>query len=156
MSNNVGASYSPSAPEPMLQLGSTGADVMRLQQLLIEQGAELTADGVFGSQTQFEVMTFQECHQLSPNGIVDSETWAALQPFRYLAHRLPLKLGDRGWAVTEVQKLLVIQGAFLIVDGEFGFITRAAVQIFQTDRGLPITGEIDRATWTELKPSGTD
>ncbi|NJN87253.1 MAG: peptidoglycan-binding protein [Leptolyngbyaceae cyanobacterium SL_7_1] len=152
MSDNTGANHYPFTLEPTLQVGNAGAAVMKLQQILIQHGAELVIDGVFGSQTQFEVMTFQESRQLPVNGIVDAETWAALQPLKYLVQRLPLKLGDRGWAVTEVQKRLVIQGAFLIVDGVFGFITRAAVQVFQDDRGLPMTGEVDRATWEVLKP----
>lgn len=138
--------------EPELRLGDSGCEVVRLQQLLAHQGVALAIDGGFGNQTQFEVITFQESHQLPADGVVNTETWAALEPYKYLGKRLPLKLGDRGWAVTEVQKLLMAQGAFVIADGVFGFITRAAVQIFQHEHHLAATGEIDRATWAALKP----
>ena len=64
----------------MLKLGSTGPDVVTLQQKLIA-GVYLTgtADGNFGPGTQAAVIKFQQAKNLSPaDGVVGPATWAAL------------------------------------------------------------------------------
>ena len=35
-------------------------------------------DGIFDSATEESVRSFQESHQITPNGIVDRETWYAI------------------------------------------------------------------------------
>jgi len=68
------------ASRPVLRLGSTGADVITLQQKLIALGFLTgTADGNFGSGTQAAVVKFQQSKNLSPtDGVVGAATWAAL------------------------------------------------------------------------------
>lgn len=54
--------------------------------------------------------------------------------------------------VKALQDLLVSKGyAVGAVDGVFSGGTRAAVLAAQADNGLPTTGEVDSATWTEFQ-----
>jgi len=66
----------PSAPSamPILQRGSTGEAVQRLQ---IALGFKL-ADGDFGAVTETVVRDVQKTAHLSITGVVDSKTWVAL------------------------------------------------------------------------------
>lgn len=64
----------------------------------------------------------------------------------------PIKLGDTGAAVEDVQQRLVAAD-FLdasAVDGVFGEQTVAAVCSFCQRVGLPATGEVDEKTWSHL------
>lgn len=58
---------------------------------------------------------------------------------------------DRGAAVAELQELLNAHGFKLRVDGDFGYITEAAVKEFQRQRGLRIDGVVGRKTQAALK-----
>jgi len=58
-------------------------------------------------------------------------------------------------AVEQLQVRLVTFGAVLTIDGEFGPNTEAAVKAFQADQGLPVTGQVDPATWTALQADPT-
>ena len=49
------------------------------------------------------------------------------------------------------QRLKDIGYAISMVDGEFGNETRAAVEAFQRDNGLYVTGIVNNATWRALK-----
>ncbi len=63
-----------------LKVGSSGADVMELQQMLADLGYECgIADGIFGTKTKLAVAAFQEANGLTADGIVGVNTWAALQ-----------------------------------------------------------------------------
>jgi peptidoglycan hydrolase-like protein with peptidoglycan-binding domain len=65
---------------PTLSLGSTGADVRRLQRALTAALARtVTIDGTFGTQTDQAVRDYQRSRGLSADGIVGSQTWDALQ-----------------------------------------------------------------------------
>lgn len=61
------------------------------------------------------------------------------------------RLGSRGTAATEVQKLLNARGANLVVDGAFGPKTEAALKAEQTKLGLPATGIADATTIAALQ-----
>lgn len=55
--------------------------------------------------------------------------------------------------VKELQKLLIENGYDLPrygADGDFGSETTAAVEKFQADHGLPVTGIVDEITWNKL------
>ena len=59
--------------------------------------------------------------------------------------------------ITRIQELLNRSGAVkgqLKVDGEFGPVTRKALQRFQKQAGLKVTGDIDKATVLALGKSG--
>ena len=61
------------AAAEVLKVGSRGAAVTALQRAL-----GITADGVYGSQTQAAVKAFQKRVRLTQTGIVTSVTWDAL------------------------------------------------------------------------------
>lgn len=63
-----------------------------------------------------------------------------------------MKLGDKGEKVKELQQLLGSRGYKLIIDGDFGPRTEAAVKDFQKNRSLPVTGVADAATVSALGP----
>jgi peptidoglycan hydrolase-like protein with peptidoglycan-binding domain len=63
----------------MLRRGSTGADVVDLQELLVQHGATLDADGIFGGLTREAVVDFQARTGLDADGIVGPLTWGALE-----------------------------------------------------------------------------
>lgn len=61
-----------------------------------------------------------------------------------------LTSGDSGEAVRELQRLLNEQGAGLTVDGSFGPATRAAVEAYQADHGIPVDGRVGAFTASSL------
>jgi len=77
-----GGTTTPSAPQthPTLTIGSQGPAVRHLQQLLIDDGAAMVADGFFGQKTASAVRAFQTAHGLTADGVVGAATWAALEP----------------------------------------------------------------------------
>jgi peptidoglycan hydrolase-like protein with peptidoglycan-binding domain len=66
------------ADPPTLRVMDRGPAVRRLQELLNGQGAELTADGIFGVMTREAVVRFQNDNGLDADGIVGRLTWDAL------------------------------------------------------------------------------
>lgn len=66
----------------------------------------------------------------------------------------PLEHGAKGNSVWVLQSLLIEHGIFQDRphnrDGEYEGGTRDGVARFQQQRGLPITGKVDRATWRKL------
>ena len=69
---------------PTVRLGSRGADVAALQQLL-----GLAADGIFGPVTLKAVIRFQAQAGLAADGIVGPLTWSALSLGKQPSDKLP-------------------------------------------------------------------
>ena len=66
-------------PYPLLREGSRGAYVKFLQQLLESNLYPVgNIDGIFGSRTLNAVRSFQEANNLTVDGLVGNNTWAAL------------------------------------------------------------------------------
>lgn len=72
---------------PVLRKGSTGAAVVKLQELLPKE-----IDGIFGSTTEALVKSYQRIEGLDDDGIVGPDTWAAL-----LDEEPPPPLPSAGW-----------------------------------------------------------
>ena len=61
-----------------------------------------------------------------------------------------IRKGDNGPKVKRVQEWLKYNGFGTAIDADFGPATNACVINFQTAKGLPPTGEVDRQTWDAL------
>ena len=74
-----------SYPGYPLDIGSTGEDVVKLQEQLNRISdnypliPKLTVDGIFGERTQNAVEVFQSVFGLTPDGIVGPRTWYKIQ-----------------------------------------------------------------------------
>lgn len=132
-------------------------------------------DGYFDAETRDAVRVFQEQFSLTPDGVVGSATWYAVARIYNGVKRITdvmsegippedvtllygteLREGSAGAGVTELQYFLALISAFsesvrpVAVDGVFGANTRAAVEDFQFDYGLPVTGVVEIDTWRAL------
>ncbi|MDS0526553.1 peptidoglycan-binding protein [Clostridium sp. SHJSY1] len=79
--SNPGTSGSSSENNSTLRMGSQGEEVKKLQNLLISKGyscGPYGADGDFGQGTYDAVVAFQKANKLEQDGVVGSDTWAAL------------------------------------------------------------------------------
>lgn len=168
------------SPDRVLQRGNQGADVTDLQRRLRELGyfnANLT--GYFGSTTQEAVSRFQRDNDIEDDGVVSSQTRAALfgsasanivtgdglmlPPPPHLSSNFSaprfslysptqvLRFGDRGSEVGILQQELRQRGFNPgRVDGIYDVQTESAVRQFQRARGLSPDGIAGRETLTAL------
>src|SRR5205085_3386949 len=90
-----------------------------------------------------------------------SRQWTALaspfEPFGLPPRRDTLPLltrGNRSDLVVWAQQHLMKLGLLHTVNGSFGAGTQKAVSDFQYANYLPITGQVDAATWQKLLPTG--
>lgn len=90
----------PALGERILSLGSWGADVFHVQQILTRIGYELVSDGHFGRATQRAIIAFQLDHNLKPDGIVGPQTAAALLNWRP-SFTYVVQAGDSLWTIAE-------------------------------------------------------
>ena len=130
-------------------------------------------DGILDSATQQSIRDFQVSRQLAPTGVADRALWELLYAaYRTsLAENMPpvrmeifpltppstsLKKGDRGFAVTALQHMLLElerkYGPLLsvAVNGSFDDTTEAAVRSFQKQNALRPDGIVDRMTWNAI------
>ncbi len=137
------AAPAPASTTSWPSVGDRGDDVRRLQQALILAGVGVAGgvDGVFGSATSASVRRYQKALGLEASGELDSATSAAL------GLGLPAP-GDRGPAVTRLQKLLMAAhlDVFGGADGFYGAATAEAVSSFQAALGRERTGKLDHST----------
>lgn len=72
----------PAASNSLLRVGDRGDAVLELQKELVEAGYPLWPDGTFGEYTKSAVIAFQSRRGLVPDGVVGTETMAALRSGR--------------------------------------------------------------------------
>ncbi len=132
-------------------------------------------DGIFSFDTEAAVRTFQEVFSLPADGIVGKSTWYAIQFIYNAVKRLNeldsegirldevtqqytpgLGPGSVGNGVQNIQYLLAYLAEFyneippVAIDGIYGPATEAAVRAAQELFELPVTGEMNAATWDVL------
>lgn len=132
---------------PTLQTGSTGADVKRLQRILVElKLLDYTGiDGSFGPETESAVKSFQQSNGLMVDGIAGPQTWQALPGDPDTPE---LSNGSTGSEVSAMQQPLKNAGFYTgTVDGIFGQNTEAAVRAYQSSRGIVSDGIVGDETW---------
>lgn len=64
--------------------------------------------------------------------------------------------GARGRTARQVQEWLCLHGRNVVIDGDFGPATKAAVQAFQAGSGLTASGTVNQSTWGALVQPMTD
>jgi len=67
------------AASPTLQQGSHGHDVLILQEKLRKVGYSVSADGIYGKDTERAVAEFQRDQKIRITGVVTNATWRALR-----------------------------------------------------------------------------
>jgi peptidoglycan hydrolase-like protein with peptidoglycan-binding domain len=151
----------------VLERGVSGTDVEILQYLLNNLPRTISSsisEGGFGPQTEASVRKFQEYFGLTADGIVGPVTFLFLgQPTDpYLPADAmvfgsrTLSRGSSGRDVWVLQNRLAstakkyAQALGRPADGQFGTRTRAAVRLFQQDRGLTQDGVVGPQTLVEV------
>ncbi|MBR7165052.1 MAG: peptidoglycan-binding protein, partial [Clostridia bacterium] len=171
-----------SYPGSPLRRGSSGRDVRTVQQQLNRIRVNYpaipainTVDGIFGTETENAVKTFQRIFNLTPDGVVGKSTWYRISYIYVAVKRLGelnsegerpqyddnsypglLRFGDTGSAVQNLQFYLKTIAAFnpfipdLSIDGFFGKGTEDAVRAFQRTYGLSADGIVGEDTWNRI------
>jgi peptidoglycan hydrolase-like protein with peptidoglycan-binding domain len=148
--SNERVSKMPKRVWPLPPSGSRSEAVTTAQYLLRHHGADIVVDGEYGPQTQSAVAAFNRANGLGgvlPGGhrVLGSATWEKLI--------VPVQRGSQGDPVRAVQSQLASRGMNVIVDGDFGSQTEAAVKTFQRQVWLTTgagTGIVDAGTWSAL------
>jgi len=140
----------------MSRLGDRSPDVTVLQERLLELGyfkGEIS--GYYGAITDEAVKKFQQAKGLTPDGIVGTNTQAALDESAVKeSTKETLRLGDRGEQVSNLQQKLAAAGfAVSSQKGAFDEETEAAVRQFQQTKGLTVDGIVGNQTLGALTAS---
>ena len=134
------------------------------------------ADGIYLETTAEAVRTFQKVFGLAQTGTIDKATWykisylyagvkrlSELDSEGIALDELPTQFvttigpGDTGDLVRtmqyyfEVFALFYEQIPFTPISGVYTEETAAAARAFQQTFGLPVTGQVDLATWREMQ-----
>jgi peptidoglycan hydrolase-like protein with peptidoglycan-binding domain len=127
-------------------------ELLRQSQIAALSGGRLVSleiDGIFEEELERAVQFFQCQVFLAQDGIVGLKTWKAVCQDRPVG--LPvLSQGSQGPLVAEVQiRLAYLQDRYYqgAIDGEFGWLTTAAVRNFQQVNQLQSDGAIAEDTW---------
>ena len=156
----LGASY------PTLQLDDESDDVMEMQTELKEQGYYTgSITGHFGAKTQDAVKKFQRAKGLEADGIAGPKTLELLyegsssssgSSSSNTSSSGVLKQGVKSDAVLQLQTRLKELGYYTgSLTGNFGDLTRQAVEKFQRANGLTADGIAGTKTLELLNKSGS-
>lgn len=152
-------------PSRTLAYGASGDDVKWLQAGLLLLGYASPIDGGFGLRTLSAVKQFQKAEGLDQDGVFGPHTRSRLKellsitvqdpadpldPSSYPVPIRTLKVGSKGDDVKWLQATLRMAGANIAVDGDFGELTRVAVEVFQSNHGLIVDGLVGPTTRTKL------
>ena len=181
-SDNVQAIAS-SYPGYVLRKGSIGKPVFIIQELLNGIAVNYPnirllypPDGIFGSNTEAAVKTFQRQFELGADGLVGKTTWNQLSRVYVAVRKLAelksigrlqgyftglwtgkvLRRNDKGIEVQQLQYFLstISKVDFAIpnvtIDGRFGPGLDRSVRAFQKEYGLMQDGLVGRTTWNTI------
>lgn len=138
-----------------LQKGDSGSDVKKMQKRLVKLGYldKTTVDGIFSDEEETAVKLFQATVGYDSTGIADEDTLTAL--YDKTAPRAPkyktLQKGDKSDDVKKLQQRLIdlnyLDGK---ADGDFGNMTKQAVERFQAAVNQQVSGIANEATQKAL------
>jgi len=172
--NNSGSNASSSSGfTRTLRKGYTGTDVSSVQAQLQSLGYYSgSLDGVYGSGTMAAGSAFQKKNNLSVDGLVGSKTYAKMFASNAVSNTTTptdsgsnsdttdsdsgtatytsLSYGANGEAVKAMQKALKELGYNVVVDGDYGALTRTAITAFQKLNGLTVDGVAGALTQQKL------
>lgn len=149
----------------LLKYRSRGKSVQLVQELLNAFDNNLEADGYFGRITETAVKDFQQKNELTPDGVVYTQTWAKLLILPpTIINQTPLTSAEierlkktllkrdslQKEAIIILQELLNHFGHELVIDGDFGKGTDKAIKDFQQKNSLVVDGIVFTKTWTKL------
>lgn len=149
---------------------SSGKYVSMVQSVLKDRGylITITKDGTFDDNTKSAVAILQKDNGINPLKIIGPRSKAVLnnQPIytnlknislaegeEVLNHKFSqtLKLGDKNAEVSILQKILYIRSFFFgSFSGNFGPLTKSALEKFQKSYDLDISGQLDKNTQDKL------
>lgn len=162
--------------EGQLSLGNSGDSVRVIQYYLAVVAAyydtipAIEIDGEFDQQTDAAVRAFQQTFALPVDGIVGRQTWQKLEDV-YESIRTStdlidggvvlfpgrvLQAGFQGEDVATIQEYLAYIATVYAaipapsVTGVYGMETEQAVEAFQQEFGLPVTGTVGVTTWNTI------
>lgn len=139
----------------LVQQGNRGSEVTAIQQRLQALGYfQGTPTGYFGSVTKGAVVRFQQAQGLVPDGIVGTNTQAALEAAEEPESGI-WKLGDRGEQVKTIQKRLAVAGYLSDNNGVFDRSMLEAVLQFQQAEELAVDGIVGPKTLAALPEVGS-
>ena len=141
-----------------IEKGASGDSVVEIQKQLAVLGfLASSVDGKFGPGTEQAVKDFQNANHIESTGIVDKETYDAIIVAEAAPKEqekesfTPIKRGDSGDLVVEIQKQLAALGYLTSsADGKFGPATERAVVNFQEANHLSSTGIVDESSYNKL------
>ncbi len=168
---NFISEVSPKYPGTLLQEGSYGSEVARMQKYLdglrvvkYPTLIELTIDGSFGSNTKQCVIIYQGLMCLTQDGIIGKNTWDeivldyndAIGASEDTYPGIPLVGGMTGEDVTLMQKYLnELSSTYTAInaqteDGIFGTNMTLATKRFQAQFGLNADASIGPMSWNKI------
>ena len=154
---SLSASETVSDEYTTLSYGDSGDAVLKLQRRLRELGyMTANATGNFGTATKSALVEFQKTAGLTADGVAGNSTQVALYASTAPSKGASsisgsLKVGDKGTAVTELQKRLIELGYLTTsATGTYGAATKAAVIEFQKMAGLTADGVAGTSTVNAL------
>ena len=166
----------PKRYEGLLSLGNSGDSVRVIQYFLAVIAAyyntipAVTVTGEFDQATDQAVRAFQQTFDLTVDGIVGRQTWQKMEDV-YESIRTStdlidggvvlfpgrvLQTGFQGEDVATIQEYLAYIATIYpdipapAVTGVYGMETIQAVEAFQQQFGLPVTGTVGVITWDAI------
>lgn len=164
--------------ERELSLGDTGVEVTNVQYLLAylaqfyDSIPPIAVDGIYGTETQNAVRSFQRAFDLDVTGNVDLISWDILYrtylgfletvPFKYIEGNvlpypgIPLRLGSESDEVRLLQEYIRYIASFIDEipsvepTGYFGTQTQSSVVALQNFLGIEPNGTVAAATWNGI------
>lgn len=151
--------------------GDRGDQITAIQQALIANGSDITADGDYGTGMTQAVKNFQANHGLEADGIVGAETYKAIMgtdmPANQSGHFVQKIFNDSYGSASSntaistetataenvvvlIQKGLVSNGYDIAIDGVYGSGTESAVRQFQASHDMDVDGIVGSRTFYAL------